>query len=155
MVAEVSGMKVLPFEVLQQFVIRGEQSSQHQLQSILTRIAESQVSKLRKLSQHPRPDISGFDPDILAQALVKLETEEFLFKPSPVQVLALFSRISEVTNLRLTELYLDLDWDVSLVPLEVFARALSRLEKVRRQSLTTRWSGPTTYRRTLMISAVC
>ena len=40
----------------------------------------------------------------------------------------LFSRIRESPDLRLTEL--SIDWDVSLVPPELFAGALSRLESV-------------------------
>ena len=43
-------------------------------------------------------------------------------------VLALFTRIREALDLRLTEL--GLTWDVSQVPPEVFAGALSRLETV-------------------------
>ena len=71
------------------------------------------------------------DSDILSQALIKLEIPGFFFLLSPDQVLALFSRISEspLSNLRLIQLNL-WDWDVSLVPPEVFAGALSRLETV-------------------------
>ena len=71
------------------------------------------------------------DSDILSQALIKLEIPGFFFLLSPDQVLALFSRISEspLSDLRLIELNL-WDWDVSLVPPEVFAGALSELETV-------------------------
>ena len=48
-----------------------------QLEAILTRIARSQDSKLRKLKWGYHQQISGFDPDILAEAIVKLEKAEF------------------------------------------------------------------------------
>ena len=104
-----------------------------QLEAILSRLAGSQDSKLRKLSCYgwSRADISGMDPEILSQALVKLKTVDDLFlfvHLSPGQYLSLFSQISEAPNLRLARL--QLYWDVSLVPPEVFAGALSRLERV-------------------------
>ena len=103
-----------------------------QLEAILISIAGSQDSQLRKLtcsgqSRH----ISGMDPEILSRALVKLETVGDLFlwvRLSPGQYLALFSRISKSPNLRMTEL--QLYCNVSMVPLEMFTGALSRLEKV-------------------------
>jgi len=72
-----------------------------QLEAILTRGAGSQDSKLRKLVtiSYQTADISGMDPDILSQVLIKLETVGDLVglkvKLSPDQVLALFSRIRE------------------------------------------------------------
>ena len=100
--------------------------SSPQLEAILTGIAGSQDSKLRELTC-TGADISGMDPEILSEALVKLETVGG-GRLSPGQVLALFSRISESPNLRLTKL--DLDWNISMVPPEMFAGALSRLERV-------------------------
>ena len=104
-----------------------------QLEAILSRIAGSQDSKLRKLSCYgwSRADISGMDPEILSQALIKLKTVDDLFlfvHLSPGQYLSLFSRIREAPNLKLAKL--QLYWDVALVPPEVFTGALSRLETV-------------------------
>lgn len=110
------------------------QLSSVQLEVIFTRIAGSQDSKLRKLTYYQTADLSGMDPDDLSQAFIKLETVGligFWVKLSPDQVLSLFSRIREspLSDLRLIELHLNTS-DVSLVPPEVFAGALSRLETV-------------------------
>ena len=103
-----------------------------QNEAILTRSATTQDSRLRELSCYQMAEMPGMDPEILSQALVKLEIvgyRGFLVKLSPDQVLALFSRIRESPDLRLTELEIYLD--VSMVPPELFAGALSRLETVR------------------------
>ena len=104
-----------------------------QLEAILTRSAITQDSRLRKLSCYERADIPGMDPEILSQALVKLETVGggfgFRVKLSPVQVSALFSRIRKSPIMSLTEL--EIDWDVSMVEPELFGGALSRLETVK------------------------
>ena len=100
------------------------------MKAILTRITGTPDSKLKKLySPSPSPaDLSGIDPDIMSEALVKLETVEGL-KLSPDQVLSVLSKIRDTPNLRLTDLDLT-DTNVSLVPPEVFAGAVSRLESL-------------------------
>ena len=105
-----------------------------QNEAILTRSATTQDSRLRELSCYQMAEMPGMDPEILSQALVKLESVGVggsRVELSAEQVLALFSRIRESPDLRLTELDLTWDWDVSLVPPEVFVGALSRLETVR------------------------
>ena len=109
--------------------LRVDHLSSTQLKFILAKIA-GHHTKLRKLScRNPRPNLSGMDPDILADAVVRLENGNFLPLLSPAQVLSLFTRIRDSPHLRLT--YLDIDWDISMVPPEMFAGAISRLEKVR------------------------
>lgn len=83
-----------------------------QNEAILTRSATTQDSRLRELSCYHMAEMPGMDPEILSQALVKLEIvgyRGFLVKLSPDQVLALFSRIRESPDLRLTELEIYLD----------------------------------------------
>ena len=87
------------------------QLSSVQWEAILTRIAGSQDSKLRKLFiEYPTGiwEISGMDPDILSQALIKLEAlgdwMGLWVILSPDQVLALFSRIRESPLSNLIEL---------------------------------------------------
>ena len=53
------------------------QLSSVQLEAILTRSAGAQDSKLRKLVINQRVDRSGMNPDILAQALIKLESVRY------------------------------------------------------------------------------
>ena len=103
-----------------------------QVEAILARVAATQDSRLRRFNyDQSLSDLSGLDPEVVAQALVKLETVGYPslgVDLSPDQTLALFTRIREAPDLRLTEL--GLTWDVSQVPPEVFAEALSRLETV-------------------------
>ena len=98
-----------------------------QMKAILTRINGTPDPKLRELS-------CIVSPEIMSVALVKLETVDGL-KLSPDQVLSVLSRIRESPDLRLTGLDLART-NVSLVPPEVFAGALSRLETVTFGSLT-------------------
>ena len=109
-------------------ILRADLSSV-QLEAIFTRSAATQDSRLRKLYFYHSADISGMDPEILCQALLKLKSCPYWVKLSADQVLALFSRIKESPDLRPTELLLW--WDVSMVPPDVFAGALSRLERVK------------------------
>ena len=100
--------------------------------AILTRSAATDNSRLREFVCYQEAELSGMDPEILSQALVKLENvglSGFDVKLSPDQSLALFSRIRASPNLRLTKLHMS--WNASLVPPELFAGALSVLETVR------------------------
>ena len=105
-----------------------------QMKAILTSINGTPDPKLRELSCIVSPDLSGIDPEIMSVALVKLKTVEGL-KLSPDQVLPVLSGIRDSPNLRLTKLDLART-NVSLVPPEVFAGALSRLETVTFGSLS-------------------
>ena len=98
-----------------------------QLQAILKEITATQDHKLKELhSWNCWNDHSSIDPQFLSAALVKLETVSSNFKLSPGQILSLFSRIRDSPDLRLAELRLGYS-NVSMVPPDVFAGAVSRL----------------------------
>ena len=101
-----------------------------QLQAILKEITATQDHKLKELhSWNCWNDHSSIDPQFLSAALVKLETVSSNFKLSPGQILSLFSRIRDSPDLRLAELRLG-NSNVSMVPPDVFVRAVSRLGSV-------------------------
>ena len=81
-------------------------------------------SSLRGNSCFNNPDISRVDPRPLPSWRL-LGDHLSRVRLSPVQVFSLFSRSSESPDLRLTELHLYLQ-DVTIVPNEIFAGALSR-----------------------------
>lgn len=105
-----------------------------QLEAIITRLADTQDSRLRRLS------VSGYgylyslslDPEIVARALVKLEevgVDLRLFL-SAGQLSALLSRIRDSPELRLSKLHLYyLKSEISLLPPEVLVGAIQRLEE--------------------------
>ena len=98
-----------------------------QLQAILKEITATQDHKLKELhTWNCWNDHSSIDPQFLSAALVKLETVSSNFKLSPGQILSLFSRIRDSPDLRLAELRLGYS-NVSMVPPDVFAGAVSRL----------------------------
>ena len=100
-----------------------------QLQAILKEITATQDHKLKELhSWNCWNDHSSIDPQFLSAALVKLETVSG-FKLLPGQILSLFSRIRDSPDLRLAELRLG-NSNVSMVPPDVFVRAVSRLGSV-------------------------
>ena len=111
---------------LEECVITDGQRSQ--LEAIITSIAETGESKLKELVFRGNGEIYALDPRIVAEALVKLKTIGYDLKLSHGQVKKVFSRIRASQDLRLTELHPY--WNVSMVPSEVFAGALSRLERV-------------------------
>ena len=99
-----------------------------QLQAILKEITATKDHKLKELHCWTWNDHSGIDPQFLSAALVKLETVSG-FKLLPGQILSLFSRIRDSPDLRLAELRLG-NSNVSMVPPDVFVRAVSRLGSV-------------------------
>ena len=99
-----------------------------QLQAILKEITATQDHKLKELHCWAWNDHSSIDPQFLSAALVKLETVSG-FKLLPGQILSLFSRIRDSPDLRLAELRLG-NSNVSMVPPDVFVRAVSRLGSV-------------------------
>ena len=105
-----------------------------QFGEIITRLASTENSKLRELIC-PGSDISHLSPQIVAGALVKLKTiEDSVFgtfrnaKFTPEQIAHLFSKIKDTGDLKLTELFFS-SADISQVTPEVFAGAISRLER--------------------------
>ena len=118
--------------------LRVDHLSSTQLKFILAKIA-GHHTKLRKLSCcFPRPSLSGMDPDILAEAVIRLEIGNFLPDHlSPAQELSLFSKIKDSPDLRLTELSHSLSSNINIVPPEVFAGAVSRLESAELSSRVT------------------
>ena len=103
-----------------------------QVDAILASLAATQDSKLRDLVVCWNPvNFSTLDPEVMAGALVKLERVDFDLSNclSTDQVTALFSRICNSPDLRLTELLL-LNKDISLVPPEVLVLAIQRLKRV-------------------------
>ena len=122
---------------VQECVITG---GRFHLWDILDRIATAQESKLRELAFHGDVGMFGMDPRNLSEALVKLKSIGYdlgSLDLSSGQINSLFSQIRDSQDLRLKELrpY----WNVSMVPPEVFARAVSRLERVTLGS----WTGVT------------
>ena len=104
--------------------------SRPQVEAILTRLAASQDSRLRRLGIRDGPvTISTLDPEVVAGALVKLETvgDVLSYGLSAGQLLALISRINNSPDLRLKELILYGKY-LSLVPPEVLVGAIQRLE---------------------------
>ena len=81
-------------------------------------------------------DISSLDPQIVVRALIKLERIFFAPCPrlSPAQVIALFSRIRDSPDKRLSQLRLWSDddqlMDYTVVPTEVLVGAIQKLELV-------------------------
>ena len=110
-----------------------------QLEAILTSIAETEESKLREFAFHGDGEINYMDTRTVTVALVKLKTigYDLGLELSSGQVESLFSRIRDCQDLRLTELHPY--WNVSLVPPEVFAGGLLRLQRVTLGS----WTGVT------------
>ena len=105
-----------------------------QFGEIITRLASTENSKLRELTC-PGSDLSHLSPQIVAGALVKLQTiDDSVFgtfrnaKFTPEQIAQLFSKIKDTGDLRLTKLYFS-HADTSQVAPEVFAGAISRLER--------------------------
>ena len=110
------------------------------LWNILDRIATAQESKLRELAFHGDVGMFGTNPSTLAEALVKLKSIGYdlgSLDLSSGQINSLFSQIRDSQDLRLKELHPY--WNVSMVPPEMFARAVSRLERVTLGS----WTGVT------------
>ena len=107
--------------------------SSRQWEAIITRLVADQDSRLRKLESYAAVDfdMSSLDPEVLAGALVKLETVgwDLSINLSPGQLTALLSRICQAPVLKLKELVLH-DKNLSLVPPEVLAGAIQKLERV-------------------------
>ena len=107
-----------------------------QFGEIITRLASTENSKLRELTC-PGSDLSHLSPQIVAGALVKLQTiDDSVFGTfrnvnfTPEQIAQLFSKIKDTGDLRLTDLdFSGSSADTSQVTPEVFAGAISRLER--------------------------
>ena len=109
-----------------------------QLGAILTRLANTEESTLRKLGipmefgwNSTKRDLTNLPPEILSNALVKLESLDILREVSlsAQQVAHLLAKLRDTENLRLTELRLH-DLNISLVSPAVLAGVLSRMESV-------------------------
>ena len=96
------------------------------LEKVLTAVVDGR-SKLKEIKLRTQ---TSLDPELLAQALVRLEKfTTWEYDPfSPLQLLALFTAIGQTTNLKLKVLNLPSQVDV---PPEVLAAALVRLEEYR------------------------
>ena len=108
--------------------------SSPQLEAIITRLADTQDSRLRRLSVSGfcGVDISSLDPGIVAGALVKLEKveEDLSCRLSDGQLSAFLYRIRDSPELRLSKLHLE-GKNLSLLPTEVLVGAIQRLEEVK------------------------
>ena len=108
-----------------------------QYEGILTRLAASRDHKLKELSiftERKPLDLSHMNPEILSEALVKLESTDDLVRLDKVrlsseQVTHLFTKIKNTKDLRLARAILEFI-DISQVPPAVLAGAISRLKKV-------------------------
>ena len=106
--------------------------SRAQLEAIFIRIAATEDSRLRELVVYGyRFYMPSLDPELVAGALVKLETVgwSLSYHLSTSQVTALISRIWETPVLRLSQLVLR-SKDFRQVPTKVLIGALQRLEVV-------------------------
>ena len=79
-----------------------------QLKAVLTRLAATKDSRLRRLRFGSSVNISSLDPEVVAESLTKLEDggQSLGLGISSLQVTALISRICNSPDLRLTKLYL-------------------------------------------------
>ena len=108
--------------------------SSTQIKAILTRLATTENSKLNNL----RVDhcihshiISTMDPEVVATALIKLETigMEISWNLSPNQHSALFCKIKNSKNLTLRQLHM-INMNISIVPIEILLGAIRKLKIV-------------------------
>ena len=126
----------------------GAPLSRHQVEAVLTRLADSQDSRLRNLKTSALTPWTHYllplDPEVVAGALTKLEKvgPDLGGILSAGQVSVLLTRILHSPDLRLTQLHL-YSKDLSLVPPEVLVGAIQRLEvawfqygKMTREQLT-------------------
>ena len=79
-----------------------------QLKAVLTRLADTEDSRLRRLRIGSHVNISSLDPEVVAGSLIKLQNvgQGLGLGISSVQATALFSRICGSPDLRHTKLYL-------------------------------------------------
>ena len=105
--------------------------SRDQMEAIFIRIVATEDSRLRELVNWVPVNISSLDPEVVAGALIKLETvgPQLSYSLSAGHLTALFSRISQAPVLRLTRLDV-FRKDLSLVPPEVLTGAIQKLEVV-------------------------
>ena len=107
--------------------------SRPHLEAVITRLAATEDSRLRDLDLVYGGPVNflSLDPEVVAGALTKLETVglQLADNLSAGQLPALFSRIYQAPDLRLTRLCLFYK-DISSVPPEVLTGAIQRLEVV-------------------------
>ena len=110
--------------------------SSPQLEAIISKLAATEDSRLRQLEHYGgRVNLPSLDPEVVAGALVKLESidsipgSDLIDNLSPDQLSALFSRIRRSPVMRLCHLILT-NKDLSLVPPEDLVGAIKRLEVV-------------------------
>ena len=105
--------------------------SRPQVEAVITMMAASQDSRLRDLLVYNTVNLSSLDPEVVAGALIKLETvgHQLSYNLSAGQVTALFSRICQAPDLRLSKLDLHFK-DLSHVPVEVVVGAIQKMEEV-------------------------
>ena len=92
---------------LERLVVRSR-LSYDQLQAILARVAATRDPRLRNVQNTQQAYLSGMDPLVVAESLVKLDAVGYTglrAKLSDDQVLPLFTRISEAPDLRLKRLH--------------------------------------------------
>ena len=95
---------------------------------LFEKIASTEDIKLKRLSINH--DLSDISPDILAEAVVRLEEiNMWNTELIPDQVQSIFNEIANCENLKLTNLDIGYN-DLSTVPADVLVKAISRLEKV-------------------------
>ena len=105
------------------------------LEEILTRLATTQDSKLRRLElpfNGQRKDLTHLHPKIVGDAVVKLENADDLLRLirlTAEQIVDLMIKIRDTKDLRITMLPL-YSHNISQVPPGVLAKVITRMEKV-------------------------
>ena len=110
----------------------GPDFSADQYIALLDKIASTEEIKLKRLTIWFRNNLSDISPDILAEAIVRLESVVMnrwysWAELTPGQFLSIFHKIANCENLRLTELDIIYN-DLSSVPADVLVKGISRLE---------------------------
>ena len=110
--------------------------SRTQVEAVLTRLADGQDSRLKNLT-FTAFNLSSLDPELVARALIKLETLEpnLVDSLSAGHLIALISRICHSPESKLSALFL-FNKDLSLVPPQDLVGAIQKLERAEFRNLT-------------------
>ena len=104
--------------------------SSDQTEAVLTRLAATMDSRLKRLSLHKSINLESMDPVILAEALIKLEfIGVHWFRLSATQLTSLISKIRHSPDMRIIMLCLNYT-DLSPVPPEILIEALQKVKDV-------------------------
>ena len=104
--------------------------SSDQTEAVLTRLAATMDSRLKRLSLHKSINLESMDPVILAEALIKLEfIGVHWFRLSAAQLTSLISKIRHSPDMRIIMLCLNYT-DLSPVPPEILIEALQKVKDV-------------------------